>query len=71
MPSTTTAARESRARRALQRDGRMLRKSRGRLWSINDQGGYRIIDPFMNTIIWGERFDLSLTDIERIAAEAS
>lgn len=66
MPSTQTdSAREARARRSLARQEYCLRKSRGRL----TPGGYRILDPDANRIVTGERFDLSLADVEAWVAQ--
>jgi len=70
--------RENNARRKLSRRGYLLRKSRtGSVITVNgvsniladDQGGYMIVDARMNTIAAGERFDLSLEDVERFIAE--
>ncbi len=57
-------AREARARRALAKDGYTLAKDRAKTWSINHQGGYRIINPSYNVIVAGENFDLELEDVE-------
>jgi hypothetical protein len=54
--------RENRYRRWAGRLGLALRKSRGRLWNLNDQGGYRVV--YDNTVLAGEKFDLGLDDIE-------
>ncbi len=37
-------AREARARRALRRQGYVLRKDRARTWNIDHHGGYMIIE---------------------------
>jgi hypothetical protein len=62
--SQTLAAREARLRRALARQGFTLHKSRWRLGSIDNFGGYQIINPYVNGIVAGSRFDLSLDDVE-------
>jgi hypothetical protein len=45
-----------------------LKKSRGKRWSVNDQGGYMLIDQ-NNNILCGEKFDKSIDDIERYLEE--
>jgi hypothetical protein len=50
---------DARARRAARRVGLMARKSRWRVDTIDNFGGYRLIDPWLNVCIDGERFDLS------------
>lgn len=54
---------ESKLRRALYKDGFTLVKSRKRNISINDYGGYMIADGLNNTVVCGERFDLTLEDV--------
>jgi hypothetical protein len=68
---TTEKARENRARRALARQGETIRKSRARKYvpNLNDHGGYMIIDASRNSVIAGERFNLTLEDLEaRVAS---
>jgi len=65
----TEKEREARARRALARDGLILNKSRVKNLSCDDQGGYRIVDLYTNRIEAGERFDLSLEDVEMFARD--
>lgn len=55
---------ENRLRRKAARLGLALRKSRARRLYLNNQGGYRIVDPYHNFIVAGERFDLSLEEVE-------
>lgn len=71
--------RENRVRRQLSRQGYRLHKSRtngcvyqnGVYQGLNsdDYGGYRIVDSSTDMILAGERFDLSLEDVERWAAD--
>ncbi len=69
---TATSRRESRIRRALASQGYQLRKSRLRGGeSVNDRGGYMILDAGRNRIEAGEKFDLSLADVERWASESA
>ena len=44
------------------------RKLRARNLTLDNQGGYMILDPHTNTIVAGERYDLSLDDVERQVA---
>lgn len=53
---------ENKLRRALMREGFLLKKARGSL-SIDNLGGYQIVNGLNNTIEAGERFDLSLVDV--------
>jgi len=41
-----------------------MQKSRGKKWSVDNQLGYRVIDPYHNTIIQGEKFDLNIQEVE-------
>ena len=71
--------RENRVRRQLARQGYRLHKSRGngRVYSKgvcvglnpDDYGGYMIVDAGTNGVMAGERFDLSLEDVEGFASE--
>jgi hypothetical protein len=58
-------ARENRARRHAERLGLVLRKSRARHLHVDDFGGYQVIDPNHTAIVCGEKYDLSLDDVER------
>lgn len=61
---TDYKVRENFCRRQAKRLGLFLRKSRAKKTNIDDWGGYMIIDPFFNTIIAGEKFNLSLEEVE-------
>ena len=50
---------EQRARRAAQRCGLVARKSRWRVDSLDNLGGFMIVDPERNFALAGFRFDLS------------
>jgi hypothetical protein len=56
---------ESRARRAAERVGLAVRKSRWRRHpgSIDNYGGFQLIDPYFNAIVAGEKFNLTAEDI--------
>jgi hypothetical protein len=50
---------DARARRAAQRVGLVARKSRWRANSIDNFGGFMLIDPYSNLVVDGNRYDLS------------
>jgi hypothetical protein len=52
-------ASDDRARRAARRVGLIARKSRCRVGSIDNFGGFALIDPRTNCAVAGGRFDLS------------
>lgn len=56
--------REDRARRRLAREGYLLRKDRARSWNVDHQGGYMIVEADRNLIVAGERWNLTLEDVE-------
>ena len=64
MLATNEKAVESRLRRRAIRQGYCLMRSRWRLGSIDNLGGYSIIDANHNFVVAGSRFDLSLDDVE-------
>ena len=63
--------RENRARRAIERRGYHLMKSRRRDTRAIDYGGYMIIDPIINGVVAGTSpahqhgFSMSLEDVEQ------
>ena len=64
------ARREALLRSALARRGYALQKDRARTRSLNKQGGYRIVDPNRNLIVWGERFDLTIDEVDAWLTES-
>jgi hypothetical protein len=54
---------ESSARRAAKRVGLLARKSQWRKNSVDNRGGFMILDPWRNVIVAGEKFDLSADDV--------
>lgn len=60
---------ESMLRRALNKAGYSLRKSRQQFISINNLGGYMIVDTNHNAIVAGSRFELSLDDVAAFILE--
>lgn len=69
--SVTEAALEQRARRAARRVGLVARKSRWRINTCDNYGGFILIDPMRNYCIRGWRYDLSAEDIIEFCAEAA
>jgi hypothetical protein len=57
------SAMENRARRAAVRVGLKAIKSRWRRGTIDNRGGFQILDPYTNVIVEGERFDLTAEDV--------
>jgi hypothetical protein len=51
------------ARRAAIKAGLRATKTRWRANSIDNKGGFQIIDPYTNTVINGWRYDLSPEDV--------
>ena len=50
---------EHRARRAARRVGLLARKSRWRSDTVDNLGGFMLVDPMTNLVVNGSRFDLS------------
>ena len=53
---------EARARRAAKHVGLLAVKSRFAL-SIDNRGGFRLLDPYNNRIVAGEKFDLTAEEV--------
>jgi hypothetical protein len=62
-------ARENRLRRLAKKQNLYLRKSRVRHTNVDDWGGYMILDPYQNVVVAGERFNLTLDDVENFLKE--
>jgi hypothetical protein len=71
IPRTSDAAREARLRRSAKRLGYALKRSSWRRGSIDNLGGFQIIDPYRNWIVGGERFNLDLDGVEAWLAKRS
>ena len=54
---------EQRARRKAKSVGLAAIKSRQGVGSVDNRGGFRIVEPFLNSIEAGERFDLSAEEV--------
>lgn len=57
------AAIDARARRAAKRIGLFACKSTWRKGTIDNQGGYRLLDRNNNFIVAGERYDLTADEV--------
>lgn len=66
MPMTMVEkTRENRLRRHARRLGLRLEKSRVRLHHLNDRGRWQIVDDH-NTVVEGDRWDLTLDRVEEL-----
>lgn len=63
----TQAALEARARRAATAVGWVAQKARARI-GIDNHGGFRLVEGWSNTILYGEKFDLSPEDVVDLCA---
>jgi hypothetical protein len=54
---------EARARRAAKRAGYLAHKSRWRAGTIDNHGGFMIVDPRTNFVMASSRFDLTPEDV--------
>ena len=62
--SETKETHENRLRRQARQKGYVIKKDRAKSRNINHQGGYMIMS-FNNTIEAGEKFNLTLDDVEK------
>ena len=63
MPTDKEKLLDGKARRAAARIGLKARKSRWRRDSIDNFGGFMLIDPHLNCVIAGSRPELSAEDV--------
>lgn len=63
MLKVTEKSLDQKARRAAKRVGLRAGKSRWRLGSVDNYGGFQITDPYANRIKSGERWELSAKDV--------
>ena len=61
--STSASALEQRARRSARRVGLVARKSRWRADTIDNYGGFMLVDPMNNWVVSGSRFELSAQEV--------
>jgi hypothetical protein len=69
MLDITESAVEQRARRAARRIRLLARKSRWRRGTIDNRGGFTLIDPYRNSIVTGQRFDLTAEEVIALCLE--
>ena len=60
----SSAAREAAVRRLAYREGLALERSQARVPHRNDQGGYRLVDLYLNETVVGARFEYDLDAVE-------
>ena len=60
---------DSQARRAAQRIGLLARKSRWRRDTVDNHGGYMLIEPYRNLVVAGCWFDLTAADVVELCNE--
>jgi hypothetical protein len=60
---------EDQARRAAKRVGLQARKSRWRANSIDNLGGFQILDPMRNCIVAAEKFNFTPDDVVEFCAD--
>ena len=58
MQTISEKALDGRARRAARRVGLIARRSRWHLGSIDNLGGFMLVDPQYNVCVAGQKFDL-------------
>jgi len=63
---TSPNALDQRARRAAKRAGLVAKKSRWRVGTVDNFGGYQLIDAHHNFIMDGSRFNLSAEEVIKI-----
>jgi hypothetical protein len=64
-PISETAL-ESRARRAAKKVSLLLQKTRWKKESVDNRGGFQLVDPYYNTVVDGVRFDLTPQEVTEI-----
>jgi len=69
MAETAEKVRENRVRRWAKRLHLSLRRSRVQLVTVDDHGGYRLLDADTGKVIAGEDWELDLDDVEKRLAE--
>jgi hypothetical protein len=60
---------DDQARRAAKRVGLKARKSRWRANSIDNRGGFQIIDPMRNRIVAAEKYNYTADDVVEFCAK--
>ena len=60
---TLPKSEDARLRRMARRHGYAVRKGRWRLDSIDNLGGYMVVNPAANLVVAGARFELTAADV--------
>ena len=60
---------DKRARRAAKRIGLLARKSRWRRNTVDNHGGFMLLEPYHNRVVAGCRFDLTAADVVELCNE--
>ena len=68
---TSPNALDQRARRAAKRIGLVAQKSRPRVATVDNFGGFKLIDVHHNCVVDGSRFDLSAEEVIKICEHDS
>jgi hypothetical protein len=63
MEIVITASNEQKASRAARLVGLVAKKSRSRITSSVNHGGFMLLDPHTNRVVSGERFDLGPAEV--------
>jgi hypothetical protein len=58
-----TEASDKQARRAARRIGLLARKSRWRRNTVDNHGGFMLLEPYQNRVVAGLRFNLTAADV--------
>jgi hypothetical protein len=61
--SSSSPAEDARARRAARRVGLIALRSRCRRGTIDNYGGFQLLNPLSNAVVAGERLDLSAKEV--------
>ena len=64
-------ARENRLRRQAERLGYTIHKDRARLWAVEHQGQYLLVDAYANAIVLGAHFEATLDNVEAFLGPAA
>lgn len=64
-------ARENRLRRLAERLGFVLHKDRARLWAVDHQGGYKLVDAYTGAIQLGAYYEATLDTVEAFLGPAA
>jgi hypothetical protein len=65
------SALENRARRAARRIGLIATKSRWRRDSVDNHGGFQVVDPSHNAVVNGSRYELTAEQVIEWCADAA